>query len=140
MNPQEVLKQLKSFYPKMKPLDILHHLLSCGDITPERLFRIAQEFDDEPKTYFFSEKHRELTRAVKSNSYWVHYNPATKMFMTWNHDDQITGITTDLGNEDIIKHSSKHWADEYANHPANHPEYVDFISVEVIEKTTFELA
>jgi hypothetical protein len=54
MNPTEAMKQLKSNYPKTKTEDILHHLLSCGDITPERLFRIAEEYDEQPKTYLFN--------------------------------------------------------------------------------------
>jgi len=54
MNPTEAMKQLKEKYPKTKTEDILLHLLSCGDITPERLFRIAEEYDEQPKTYLFN--------------------------------------------------------------------------------------
>jgi len=86
-------------------------------------------------------KHRDLTRATTSTSHWfVHYNPATKMFKTWNYDGQVSGITTDLSDKEVVKHSSKRCADKMANHPNNKPRYVGFIAVEVIEKTTFELA
>lgn len=86
-------------------------------------------------------KHRELTRAVKSSSCWVHYNPATKMFKTRSRDGQlVVGDTTDLSNKEVVKHSSKRWADETANHPTNKADYAGFISVEVLENTTFELA
>jgi hypothetical protein len=84
------------------------------------------------------QSHRALTRAATSSSHWVHYNPITKEFKTWG--DKGVHVTKDLSNVDIMKYSSKYRADETANHPPNQSQFAGFISVEVVEKTTFELA
>jgi hypothetical protein len=47
MNPQEVIKQLKKDYPKTKPIDILHWLLSSGNITSEVVLNAAKEVSGE---------------------------------------------------------------------------------------------
>lgn len=79
--------------------------------------------------------HSRVTRKEISNSFWVHYNPRTREFKAGQ------GTTRDLSHRQLIKHSSKEAADSLALALSSFKDnYTGFISMEVTEKTTFELA